>query len=155
GPNSIAPWQQDYFASAVIEAAEQGNQNAKTVLQWESNFLVQRFLPHAGWNQHDGAVFNLITINSSTGTYYQTWGDIETAVQAAGLSNGTGWTTNGNGDYQELGLQSLAGIITVLGSAQPDAMQAYSWLLTSGAPHLTDDPQLQISPRLPDGVFLY
>ena len=152
---AIAPWQQDYFASAVTEAAEQGNQNAKTVLQWESNFLVQRFLPHTGWNQNDAEGYATTTFNPSTGAYYQTWADIETAMHAAGLSNGTGWANNGNGDYQELGLQSLAGVITVLGSAQPDAMQAYSWLLTSGAPFLTADPQFQIMPRLPDGNFLY
>jgi Bacterial Ig-like domain len=150
---SMAPWQQDYFASTTIAAAEQGNQNAKTVLQWEANFLVGRFLPHTGWNQHDGTAYNLQVYNTTTNSYYQTWGDIETASQAAGLTmNGTGWA---NGDYAELGLSTLAGIITVLGPAEPDAMQAYAWLLTSGAPYLTADPQFQISPKLPDGNFLY
>ena len=114
---SMAPWQQDYFASTTIAAAEQGNQNAKTVLQWEANFLVGRFLPHTGWNQDDGAAYNLQVYNTTTNSYYQTWGDIETASQAAGLTmNGTGWVS---GDYAELGLSTLAGIITVLGPPSP------------------------------------
>jgi hypothetical protein len=145
----VSPWMEDYFASTVIAAAEQGNQNAVTVLDWMSNYLVGRFQAHTGWNTHDGAAYRNVVTDAS-GNYYQTWGAIETATQAGGFSNGIGWT---GGDYAELALESLAGIITVLHS--PAAIQAYGWLLASGAPQLQSDPQFQIAPKLPDGNFLY
>ena len=148
-----APWQIDYFATTAVAAAEQGNQDAVTVLQWMSNYLVGRFQPHTGWNTHDGAAYCL-GVSDSSGNYYKTWADIETATQSLTTvgpgSNGTGWL---DGDFEELALESLAGVITVL--HQPAAIQAYGWLLASGAPDLRADPQFQIAPRLPDGNFLY
>ena len=38
--STMAPWQQDYFASVAIEAAQMGNADALTFLKWEANFLV-------------------------------------------------------------------------------------------------------------------
>ena len=153
-PGTMAPWQQDYFASSVIQAAEMGNQDAVKVLQWESNFLVGRFLNSAnGFSPTDG-FDNLIVSNGTT--VNQTWAQIETATQAAG--GATGSTA-----YAELALQSLAGIITV-DSLYPtqtslasltSAMQAYGWVLSCGSPYLRSDAQFQIAPRLPDGNFLY
>src|SRR5205823_10805656 len=65
--------------------------------------------------------------------------------------NSAGGTFHQN-DYAEHALMSLAGIITVTGST--DAMQAYDWLLASGAPALHAEPAFNINPRLPDGVVL-
>jgi Ni,Fe-hydrogenase III small subunit len=157
-PGVMGPWMQDYFASTAIEAAEMGNQNAVKVLEWESNFLVGRFLNGAnGFNPYDGVTYNLVVGNGTTD--YQTWAQIEAATQAAGDSDGNGW---GNSNYPQYALQSLAGIITVdslYPTAAPitslgAAMQAYDWLLAS-APNLYSEPQFDIAPRLPDGNFLY
>src|SRR5439155_9086020 len=128
----MGPWQQDYFASTVIAAAEQGNQDAMQVLKWEANFLVGRVLNAAnGFDPHDGVVYYLNTY-ASPGTPYQTWAQIEQATIAAG--NSTGGTFDHQNDYPQYALASLAGIITVTGST--DAMEAYGWLLASGASQL-------------------
>jgi hypothetical protein len=155
----LAPWEQDYFASTVVQAAEMGNQDAVQVLEWESNFLVGRFLNSSnGFDPNDGYAYNLIIGNGTS--LYQTWGQIEAATQAAGDSNGSGYA---GGDYAELALESLAGIITVdsmYPSAAPitslaAAMQAYGWVLASAAgSDLRSDAQFQIAPRLPDGNYL-
>jgi Ca2+-binding RTX toxin-like protein len=149
----INPWQQDYFVSTAVQAAEMGNQDAVTFLKWESNFIVGRFLNAAnGFNPHDGIAYNVIN-GTSSGGYLQTWAQIEQATQAAGDSNGTGWGS-GN-DYAAWALQSLAGVITVTQSVS--AIQAYGWLLASGAPNTTypiGEPQLDIVPRLSDGNLL-
>ncbi|MGH7071965.1 MAG: Hint domain-containing protein, partial [Acetobacteraceae bacterium] len=155
--SNLPPWEQDYFASTVVQAAEMGNQDAVQVLQWESNFLVGRFLNAAnGFDPNDGIAYNLVTLDPSIDAPYTTWAEIEQATQAAGLSNGSGWTQS-NGDYGQLALQSLAGIITVLGD--PQAIKAYGWLLGSGAPYISEadfqnDPTYNIVPRLSDGNSL-
>ena len=154
--NELPPWQQDYFASSVIEAARLGNADAVSVLKWESNFLVGRFLnAGAGFNPRDGLAYNLI-VTDSNGNPYTSWAAIENATQAAGMSNGSGWAQS-NGDYGQLALQTLAGIITVL--HDPNAIKAYAWLVSSGAPYVSqqafqNDPTFSIAPILPDGMSL-
>ncbi|SEP50536.1 Calx-beta domain-containing protein, partial [Rhodospirillales bacterium URHD0017] len=148
GNNSaMAPWQQDYFASVAIEAAQMGNADALTFLNWEANFLVGRFLNSAsGFNPHDGAAYNL-TVANGNGVNYQTWAQIGQATVAAGNSNGSGWA---DGNFAELAAQTLAGIITLTGSAA--ATQAYNWLMSSGAPQITPyfvDPQFDVVPDQP------
>ena len=131
---SMGAWEQDFLASTVVLAAEQGDQQAVTFLKWESNFLVGRFLNRAnGFNPRDGVAYNIFTYDPHTGRTYKTWAEIEQATEAAGGSNGNGWKRS-NGYYAQLGLASLAGIITVTGSEQ--AREAYRWLLGSGAPFI-------------------
>lgn len=157
GPNGawLAPWQQDYFATVATEAAQHGNADALTFLKWEANYLVGRFLnADQGGNPHDGIAYN-ITVGTPDGTPYTTWAQINAATIAAGYqSNGTGWANSG-GDYGELGLETLADIITLTGST--DAIKAYNWLMTSGAPAIDaatrqSDVQYNIIPRLPAGM---
>ena len=132
---AIAPWEQDFLASTVVLAAEQGNREAVTFLKWESNFLVGRFLNGAnGFSPRDGIAYNLYTYNPHTHEIYKTWAAIERATEAAQDSNRNGWLRNTNGYYGQLGLASLAGIITVTGSER--AREAYRWLLGSGAPFI-------------------
>ena len=150
------PWMQDYFASVAAEAARHGNANAMTFLKWESNFLVGRFLNGAnGFNPRDGVAYTLaMGPNDSDGAVrYKTWAEIGRATVAAGESNGNGWS-NSIGDYGALGLVSLADIISLTGST--DAIKAYNFLVTSGAPFtsqadLAQSNQLNIKPDLPDG----
>jgi hypothetical protein len=176
---TLPPWQQDYFASTVIQGAEMGNANALTFLKWESNFLVGRFFAQSqGFAPQDGIAYNL-TVGpasdaglSAGGPYYQTWAQIEQASQANGQSNIAGSGVNGGwgqsqGDYGALAMQSLAGIITVsvanptvMGNYQYQAMQAFGWILNSGAPYTTpaqiaaSNPQFLIVPRLANGQLL-
>ena len=144
--STMAPWQQDYFASVAIEAAQMGNADALTFLKWEANFLVGQFLNSSnGFNPHDGAAYNLI-VGNGNGTTYQTWAQIEQATVAAGDSNGSGWA---DGNFAELAAQTLAGIITLTGSSA--AKQAYDWLMSSGAPQINPfvDPQFDVVPDQP------
>ena len=69
------------------------------------------------------------------------------ATVAAGNSNGSGWA---DGNFAELAAQTLAGIITLTGSAA--ATQAYNWLMSSGAPQIAPyfvDPQFDVVPDQP------
>jgi Ca2+-binding RTX toxin-like protein len=153
GATSIAPWEQDYFVSTAVEAAEQGNQNAVTFLNWESNFIVGRFLNASnGFNPQNGIAYNL-TVGAASGASLGTWAAIEQASQANGQTNDATWSQS-QGDYGQLALQSLAGIITVTESTA--AMQAYGWLLASGAPQLDTiaGTQFDVVPRLSDGNLL-
>ncbi|MDD2877140.1 MAG: hypothetical protein PHT60_06055 [Acidiphilium sp.] len=182
GPGAMPPWQQDYLASTIIQGAEMGNKNALTFLKWETNFLVGRFFAaNQGFSPKDGIAYNLQYYNAadsnsqgpnSPTAIYTSWAQIEQATEAAGGSNiagsgvGSGWGQS-NGDYGALALQTLAGIITV-GSANPtvmdstqyQAMQAFGWLLASGAPYVlpsstaTTTAQFLIDPRLANGQLL-
>ena len=152
GGTTMAPWEQDYFVSTAVEAAEQGNADATTFLKWETNFIAGRFLNAAnGFNPADGVAYNLTV--QAAGSPLLTWAAIEQASAAAGESNGSAWTQS-QGDYGQLAEQSLAGIITVTQST--DAMAAYGWLLASGAPELGSiaGTQFDIVPRLSDGTLL-
>jgi len=130
---AMAPWQQDFLASTVVLAAEQGSTRAVAFLKWQSNFLVGRFLSGAeGFSPRDGIAYNLYVYDPRTRETYKTWAAIERATEAAHNSNRNGWITSAQGYYGQLGLQTLAGIITVTRS--PQAVEAYHWLLGSGAP---------------------
>src|ERR1700730_15050259 len=98
--HQMSPWEEDYFASVAVEAAEHGNQNAVQVVQWMSNWFVGRFEAHSGWNTYDGSAYRLIVTDGS-GNVLQNWGAIETATQAAGCANGSSWTP---GNYEALSL---------------------------------------------------
>ena len=158
----ISPWQQDYFATTVVLAAEQGVAGAKQLLEWETNFLAGRFLAAAqGFDPHFGVAYRMAVGDAATGTPYQTWAQIEQATMAdpevaATAWNGTTWGGN-HGYYDSLALASLAGDITV--TASPDAIHAYGLVLSfsdsqAGLVWQQDSPQFDIAPRLPDGQYL-
>ena len=166
---AIAPWQQSYFISTAVQAAEMGNQNAGTFLNWATNYIAGSVLNlgHDSINYVVDAFPNSVSSNgqiywdSATNAWayaqpLQTWSAIEGNMQTYGPSNGAGWTQS-NGDYGADQMQALAGIISVTGS--PEAMQAYAWLAGSGAPYtsaaaIQAQPQFDIVPRLPDGNLL-
>jgi hypothetical protein len=177
----LPPWQEDYLASSVIQGAEMGIQDAVTYLKWASNFLVGRFFADSqGFSPIDAIAYNLKVVTgtnnglNSGAPFYTTWAGIEQATEAAGQSNvvaggPTTWAHSG-GDYGALALQTLAGVITVstmnvanaatMGVYQYQAMQAFGWLLASGAPYISPNstagttPQFSIDPRLANGQLL-
>jgi Ca2+-binding RTX toxin-like protein len=153
----LPPWQQDYFVSTAVEAAEQGNKDALTYLEWSTNFIAGRFLNGAaGFAPHNGATYNLGT-ETPSGATDTTWAQMQASTVVLGQDNGTGWAITEGGNYAELALQSLAGLITTTESAE--AVQAYGYLLGSGAPYIDTathqtDTQFNIVPRLTDGNLL-
>jgi len=163
GSGEIAPWQQDYFATTVVLAAEHGVAAATQLLLWETNFLAGRFLAAAeGLDPHFAIGYRLSTYTpgASQSDAYQTWAQIEAATLASGdasnvSADGTSWT-NTDGNYASLARASLAGDITVTGS--PDAMHAYGWITAyapqAGLAYQQSNPAFDIAPRLPDGDYL-
>ncbi len=163
GSGEIAPWQQDYFATTVVLAAEQGVAAATQLLLWETNFLAGRFLSAAeGMDPHLGIAYRLNTYvpGASETNAYQTWAQIENVTLATGdasnvSADGSSWT-NADGNYASLARASLAGDITVTGS--PEAMDAYGWITAyapqAGTAYQQLNPAFDIAPRLPDGQLL-
>ena len=144
----IPPWQQDYFVGTAVQAAALGNQDALAYLRWAENFIAGRFLnAAAGFDPHDGVSYLLGNVLDDTTC--RSWALLQQATAAAGQDNGSGWA-HSDGDYAELALASLAGMITVTGS--PRAIAAYRYLLGAGAPHSDaatrrSDLQYDIVPR--------
>ncbi len=155
---TVAPWQQDYFATTVVLAAEMGDQPAQQLLGWETNFLAGLFISGAqGFDPYTGATYQLWAF-SSPGNNYQTWAQIETETQ---LNGGAQYVTPGAwaplayGAYQAEAEAVLAGDITVTGST--DAMKAYGWLVAHTQVTVAfeqSNPLWDIAPRLPDGNTL-
>ncbi len=144
----MPPWQQDYFVGTAVQAASLGNRDALAYLRWAENFVAGRFLnAAAGFDPHDGVSYLLG--NVVDGATCRSWAQLQQATAAAGQDNGAGWA-HSDGDYAELALASLAGIISVTGS--PRAVAAYRYLLGAGAPHSDaatrrSDLQYDIVPR--------
>ncbi len=129
--DQIPPWQQDYFVGTAVQAAALGNVDALTYLRWSENFVAGRFLnAAAGFDPHNGVSYLLG--NVAGGVVCRSWAMLQQATAAAGQDNGAGWT-HSDGDYAELALASLAGMISVTGS--PRAIAGYRYLLGAGAPH--------------------
>ena len=151
---ATAPWQQDYFATTVVLAAEQGSAPAATLLAWESNFLVGLFNSASkGFIPFDGSAYQVITWQN--GQWLQSWAAIEQATTAAGLSGGGTWAPLAYPAYRAEALSVLAGDFTV--TQAPDALKVYGWLLaTSGITPAWEaaNPTWDIVPRLPDGNYI-
>ena len=140
---ALPPWQQDYFASTALAASRHGNADARTFLEWQSNFLVGRFTQQAqGFGGHDGAAYLIAIADPSTGIPYKTWAEIGAATVARGWSNGQGWAKS-EGDYAQLALASLAGIAEVTGNTQAAAI--WRQLRAEGAP-FTDQASFSRDP---------
>jgi hypothetical protein len=159
GPGLIAPWQQDYFATTMVLAAEQGVAAAKQMLLWETNFLAGRFLTSAqGFNPYIGIAYHLAAYDPlGSHSAYQTWAQIEHVSLTTGtvVNLGSSWP-NSDGNYASLARASLAGDITVTES--PEAMHAYGWITAyatqAGIAYQQHNPQFDIAPRLSDGNYL-
>jgi hypothetical protein len=150
---ALPPWQQDYFASTAIAAARHGNADALSFLEWQSNFLVGRFL-HAqdGFAEHDGAAYLIAISDPATGTPYTSWAQIGAHTAARGWSNGEGWS-HSQGDYAQLALATLAAIADLTGSAA--ATQAYNNLRADQPPFtntatFANNPTYAIAPPNPE-----
>jgi hypothetical protein len=134
GFTSIAPWQQDYFATTMATMTDQGVPGARQVLDWETHFLAGSLLPQGpGYNRRNGIAYNLFIQNPKTKQPAKTWAELDEATRAGGQSNGTGWAHSA-GDYGLTRLAALASIYNATHSSK--ALQAYDWLLHSGAPFI-------------------
>lgn len=131
---AMPPWQLDHFASTAAAAARRGSADARAVLAWSGNFLAGRFLSDAkGFARNDGAAY-LVAIAAPGATQarpFRTWREIGAAMRERNYSNGTGWRAS-NGNYPQLALQALAGLVDATGSDA--AREAYAFLVAANAP---------------------
>ena len=149
---ALPPWQQDYLASTVAQAARRGNADARAFLAWMTGFLVGRFRAEdRGLPFNDGAAY-LLAISPNEGTDnrpFRTWSQIAEVTLARDWSNGTGWR-HSNGDYARLAQQSLAQVVDVLDL--PEARESYARLIEVRARHsalinFAQNPSQNIVPR--------
>lgn len=122
-----APWQQDFLASTITLAAEQGVPGAKELLTWEANYLAGRFLAgDKGLSPYDGISYQMQFWKPPSDTPFQTWHEIGAAIVANNWSGGGDRYHAGNIAYYYSARDVLSGIVTVTGL--PEAKQALAWL---------------------------
>jgi hypothetical protein len=123
----MAPWQQDFLASTIVLAAEQGAPGAAEVLTWQTNFLAGRFLAgDRGFPPYDGVTYNMYTFRETQDSPLQTWHEISVATTEHGMSGGGKKWPPTSGSYIQAATGVLGGIVTVAGSAE--ALRALDWL---------------------------
>jgi hypothetical protein len=78
----IAPWQDDFFTSAIGHAAELGFTKAQPLLAWKARFAADRMTaPGACWI--DGAIYAMTLRTSSTAPLFSTMGEAYAASHTA------------------------------------------------------------------------
>jgi hypothetical protein len=78
---ALAPWQDDFFTSAVGHAAELGFTKANTLLNWKVQFPIGRLVgAGACWN--DAAIYSLDVLDQN-GTFYTSIGQAYAASHSA------------------------------------------------------------------------
>ncbi|WP_291298706.1 carbohydrate-binding domain-containing protein [Elioraea sp.] len=116
---AMAPWQQDYFAGVAIISATRGGEDAKTFIDWMSNYLVGRFTAgDEGFAMRDAVAYNIAISNLTTREVYKTWEEIGAETVSRGMSNTTSTTGWASGEYGRLGLATLAGIHDLTGDSE-------------------------------------
>jgi hypothetical protein len=82
GNTGIAPWQDDFFTSAVGHVADLGYPKANTLLTWKSKFPVGRMTaPGVCWV--DGAIYSLIIRPTENSAVFNTMAEAYTATRGA------------------------------------------------------------------------
>ena len=114
-PGMIRPWSQDAFASIAVLSALRGNDRARVVLEWMSNFLIGRFTSEReGFRQSLGAAHMLAASPPrDLRALFTTWAKMGEENDRRGLGS-VEWD---NAACNRLALASLAGIATVLPSS--------------------------------------
>jgi len=123
----MAPWQQDFMATTIILAAEQGVPGAKKLLIWQAHFLAGRFLAgDKGMSPYDGVAYNMLMWKTTADQPLQTWREIGAEIVANHWSGGGTTWHPGNVAYYIAARGVLGGIVTATGL--PEARQALGWL---------------------------
>jgi hypothetical protein len=79
----VAPWQDDFFTSAVGHLHEMGFAGAKPILDWKARFPIGRMMA-GGYCWIDGAVYALMVRPGATAAYFTSFAD---AYQATMRNN--------------------------------------------------------------------
>ncbi len=148
---TIAPWQQEFLALAVGQAASQGYEPAQRVMHWMAHFLATRFLvAGSGFDPHDAVTYQIRVAESESASpdqLFKTWAEIASGTDALGYATHGQWTKWTFPASQQEALASLATSINV--TEDPASQRAYDWLRTNGPPQdfARRNPQFSIVPR--------
>jgi hypothetical protein len=157
----LAPWQDDFFTSAIGRVAELGYDKARAMLQWKSKFPVARMLdPGFCWIY--GAAYSLNVKATAEGPLYSTLSEVYKAsidpaqqslacgssamASALGLQAGemTGYSSTNTG-YPSNMQPALAYSVD---SGAPNAASAWQkFMQRSVKPDYENGPQFAILPR--------
>lgn len=161
GDTGIAPWQDDFFTSAVGHAADLGFDKALPLLKWKAKFPVDRMVaPGACWI--DATIYSMNVRASGTAPFYDTMAQVYAAnhtpevnaltcnspamASAFGLKVGemTGYA-DGNMGYPSNMQPALAYSVD---SGVPGAAAAWALFQSRTVkPNYGDAPQFAIVPR--------
>jgi len=148
---TIAPWQEEYLALVIGQAATQGYEPAQRVMRWMTHYLATRFLvASSGFDPHDAVAYQMRVAPSENATpeqFFKTWTEIAAGNEALGYATHGQWTKWTFPASQQAALASLATAINVTDDAQ--AKQAYAWLRANGPKEdfARRSPQFSIAPQ--------
>jgi len=161
GGRGLAPWQDDFFTSAVGHVAELGFPKARELLAWKAKFPVSRMTGQGVCWIH-GAMYSMNVRDSSAAPFYSTIGEAyraslpaeqrEPACAGAGMAAAlklrvgemTGYSASESG-YPSNMQPALAYAADVLGEAGRKAWQQF--MARSVKPDYGKGPQFAIVPR--------
>jgi hypothetical protein len=161
GGTGLAPWQDDFFTSAIGHAADLGFTKAQSLLAWKAKFPVSRMTGDgACWI--DGAIYTLTVRDSATSPFYSTIGQayaashssIFDALQCAGaematslklkVGEMTGYSSDATG-YPSNMQPALAYAADALGQPGKNAWSVF--MARTVKPNYGTAPQFAIVPR--------
>ena len=156
-PASLSPWQQNFYALTMVQAALRNVESAKPLVRWMENFNVGLFT-HAssGFNPLHGPAYYLllgqpkgeITVNTWAGLEAATYGDKPAPTKLEG-------TPESNFDYAAIARAGTASFFSF--TRNPKALQAFAFIAANSELMLRNFPKgnaFNINPRLPDGHLL-
>lgn len=73
--DKISPWQQDYMAIELALAAKRGDENARALLGWMTNFQAGRFLS-ADFDPRRATSYLLAIKDAATGSAFANWAEV-------------------------------------------------------------------------------
>ena len=148
-PAYIPPWQQDFLMTSIFVAANFGHTDALAYLRWTMNWHLGRFMPHAGYNERDGAAY-IFPIFDNSGNRLTTWEQAGKMLADNNTGNGIGtWNSTSGGYFGQLGLMSMSLIYKL--TRDVTALNLYNWLLANDVPYsqpgnFQADPTFHITP---------
>jgi hypothetical protein len=152
---TTSPWQNDFMTIIMSTLAQRGHEEARTMLDWMTNFVAGRFLnAENGFDPLQGAAYKLKVYDPVTKEKYSTWEEVfqHTFPDGAKFSH---LHLDYAFSYGAIAKGALASLISATGS--PEAIEAYGYVVgqtTNFWDKYDEDPTWNIAPKLADGSLL-
>ena len=155
---TVAPWQEYFLICSLGRATEMGFSTG-ALLDWVAPFVIGQVATDATANPFLMSAYWIPAAkNSTTGTYYQTWGDVNANFLAAGrppITSVADMMANGVLSNLEHGYANLGRTATSFVSFEPGGRKAWDWVYANTYVPIADiiarDPAWAITPRSING----